>query len=362
MGASLLRAFVVIGLVGAAGAIHSQSPTRRLTTVAAVLAFPQYFHLENVVLRGEFVERGARLVLSADDTELHLLNPSLARGGAVEVRGQIIDVGKLQRTDPRLGEYAARFADDEWPAVGTHLALNITAVGEAPLATSATVRSLSLEPWKFDTQTVTVTGNFRGRNLFGELPAAPGRSRYDFVLSAPEGAVWVTNLRPRGRGFDLDVERRTDTNQWLEVTGVVGRHRGMTVIDASSLIAVTAPTLAPEPEPAAPPPAAPPLQVVFSSPTRDETDVSRTAPVRIQFSRGLREPSLADQIRVSYVGEQASPIPFKVVYDAATRAIRLDFPTPLEPYRTVKVELLGAIRAFDNGAFAPWSMTFSLGR
>ena len=36
-------------------------------------------------------------------------------------------------------------------------------------------------------------GNFRGRNLFGDLPGAPGASPYDFVIRGAEGAVWVTN-------------------------------------------------------------------------------------------------------------------------------------------------------------------------
>ena len=68
---------------------------------------------------------------------------------------------------------------------------------------------------------MTVTGNFRGRNLFGDTPAAPGDGRYDFVLRGAEGAIWVTGIRPRGRNFDLDLDRRIDTDKWVEVTGVV---------------------------------------------------------------------------------------------------------------------------------------------
>ena len=82
-----------------------------------------------------------------------------------------------------------------------------------PSRRSPPIRAIALEPWKFDTQKVTVTGNFRGRNLFGDLPGAPGKSRYDFVLRGVEGAIWVTNLRPRGSGFELDVNRRVDTDQ-----------------------------------------------------------------------------------------------------------------------------------------------------
>jgi hypothetical protein len=82
----------------------------------------------------------------------------------------------------------------------------------------------------------------------------------------------------------------------------------------------------------------------------------------VQFSRGLREPTLASQVRVSYVGgSSGAPIASKATYDAATRALTITFAAPLEPYRTVKVELLDGIRAFDDGPFKPWSLTFSVG-
>lgn len=351
--------------VALTAALSAQSTTRRVTTVEALLQFPSYFHLQNVLVRGEFAEQAGDLVLRADAQYIRLLNPSqAARRGAVEVRGQIIDVGKLDRADPRLGTYAERFKSGEWPRPGMELVLNITGVADAPPSTSASVRALALEPGKYEGQTVTVLGNFRGRNLFGDLPEAPGKSRYDFVLTTAEGAIWVTSMRPRGRGFDLDVERRMDSGHWLEVTGVVTIHRGLALLAATKMAAADAPNVTEAaPEPGAPAPANPPLNVVFSSPTADETDVSPTSTVRIQFSRGLREPSLADHIRVSYVGEEPGPaLAFKTKYDAATRAVQITFAAPLAPFRTVKVELSSDILAFDGAPLKPWSLTFSVGR
>ena len=132
------------------------------------------------------------------------------------------------------------------------------------------MRALALEPWRFDGQTVTVIGNFRGRNLFGDLPDAPGKSRYDFVLRGAEGAVWVTGLRPRGRGFDLDVDRRVDTNRWLEVTGTVVHDRGLVRIEGTRIAAATRTDRSARrwPRRAAPAAPPPPLEVVFFSPTR----------------------------------------------------------------------------------------------
>ena len=343
--------------------VDAQSAIRKLTTIDALAEFPGYFHLQNVLIRGEFVERGTEFVLRANNRDLRLMNSDQVTKGPVEVRGQFFDVGKLERSDPRLGPYAERFKPEDWPRPGTELALRISGVTAAPAAVTPSVRALTLEPWKFNGQTVTVLGNFRARNLFGDLPEAPGKSRYDFVLSAAEGAIWITNMRPRGRGFDLDVERRLDSGRWLEVTGAVSLHRGLALITATQMALATPPAGTESvAEPLIPPSPTLPVEVVFSAPTGDETDVSRTTRVRVQFSRLLREPTLTNQVRVTYLGDSAAAPPAtKTTYNAATRSITVTFAAPLEQYRTVKVELLDGIRGFDDGPFKPWSVTFSVG-
>ncbi len=345
--------------------ISAQSNARRLTTIAAIRQFPGYYHLQNVTLRGEFVENGPRIMLRSDDQELRVyLKDGTGRSGAVEVRGQVLDIGRLQPDDPRIPTGDNR-DPDHWPKPGEELVVNLTSVAEAPPATTASVRALALEPWKFDGQTVTLTGNFRGRNLFGDLPDAPGKSRYDFVLRGAEGAIWVTGLRPRGKGFDLDVDRRQDTTAWLQVTGTVTQNRGLAIVAATQLTSAKAPD-ATEPPPeeaavAAPPP--PPAEVIFSSPTPDENDVSPAAPIRIQFSRGLLESSIAGHLRVSYTGAPGSDteLMFKATYDAATRAVELRLAQPLAAFRTVKVETLEGLKAFDGAPVKPWTLTFSVG-
>jgi hypothetical protein len=304
-------------------------------------------------------------MLRSEETEMRVfLKDVQSKSGAVEVRGQMVDIGRLEPTDPRAGPFAEGREADHWPKPGEELVLNLTSVSEAQPATSPSVRAIVLEPWKFQGQTVTVTGNFRGRNLFGDLPDAPGKGRYDFVLRGAEAALWVTGIRPRGRGFDLDVDRRMDTDRWLQITGVVSRERGLVSIAASQIAAAMPPeaTLAEEAGPPPPPP--PPLEIVFNSPTEGETDVAGTTSVRVQFSRGLQEPSLQKQIRITYLGAAPGTTPeleFKTTYDAANRAIEIKFAKPLEPFRTVKVELLDGVKAFDGGLLAPWSVTFSTG-
>ena len=61
-------------------------------------------------------------------------------------------------------------------------------------------------------------GQFRGKNLYGDLPQGPGLSQWDFVLRAADSALWVAGVRPRGKGFNLNPGARVDTGNWLEVS------------------------------------------------------------------------------------------------------------------------------------------------
>lgn len=366
-----MRALLLL-LLAATGTVGAQSAARRLTTVDALRQFSAYYHLQNVLMRGEFAENGTRVVLRGGGHEIRavLENNVNATGGAVEVRAQLVDVGRLEPADPRGASSLDRRDSERWPRPGEELFVRVTSVTPAEAGIGTSVRALALEPWKFEGQTMTVAGNFRGRNLFGDLPNTPGKSRYDFVIRSAEGAIWVTGLRPRGRGFDLDVDRRLDTDRWLEVTGPLVHERGLVRIEATRITLAKAPvTSEPAEEDSAPPDPPQPTEVVFNSPNNGETDVPARSPVRVQFSRGLREASLATRIRVSYLrgtpanaGEaQASEIQFKTIFDAANRAIEIRFAQPLEAFRTVKVEFLEGITAFDGGPLKPWTFTFSVG-
>jgi hypothetical protein len=353
---------------GLAASQASGTPTRRLTTIDALHQFPGFFHLQNVLVRGEFVTEGSRVVLRADEHEILVLFDDGVRapGGVVDARGLFVDVGRLEPGDPRVGSFAEGRDDEKWPRPGEALLLRVNAVYERPSIAPLSVRSIAIEPWRYGGQTVTVIGNFRGRNLFADLPDAPGKSPYDFVLRGAEGAIWVTDLRPRGPGFDLDVNRRVDTNQWLEITGTVVHERGLVSVKATRLALAKQPKAEEPIDAGAPPPVVPsaPVQVVFNSPSENETDVSASARIRVQFSRGLNEASLEGKIRVSYVGQAteagAPGLPFKVVYDGANRAIQIAMAQPFEPNRTVRVELLEGIKAFDDAPVIPWTLTFSV--
>jgi len=366
VGASRALAAAVLVLV-ASGDAATQAPVRRLTTVAALREYPSYFHLQNVLVQGEFVDNGAQIVLRGGARDIPVaLNDVPATSGLVEVRGHVIDVGRLEPADPRLAGYPAAREFDPWPRPGEELVLQVTSIAPAPLATSPSVRALALQPWRFEGQKVTIVGQFRGRNLFGDLPSAPAKSRYDFVLRSADAAVWVTDLRPRGRDFELSVDARVDTGRWLQVNGTVSLERGLVTVAGTTLATAEAPEM-PRGDDEAPPPALPaePGEVVFSSPTEGEVDVPAGSRVRVQFSRGLNPASLTDRVRVTYAGSAlgsgALPPPqFTFAYEAGTRALEIRFAAPLEAFRTVRIELVDGIQTFDGAPVRPWTLTFSV--
>ncbi|MET0554654.1 MAG: hypothetical protein ABW221_16550 [Vicinamibacteria bacterium] len=68
---------------------------------------------------------------------------------------------------------------------------------------------------------VTVSGVFRGRNLFGDLPKDSQRGADDWVLKDGAFAAWVTGRRPAGKGWSLDPASRGDARWRVEVVGKV---------------------------------------------------------------------------------------------------------------------------------------------
>jgi len=68
-------------------------------------------------------------------------------------------------------------------------------------------------------RSLRVVGQFRGANLFNDLPDLPGRDANAFVLKDGNDSVWVIGKAPAGKGFSLDTHLKGDTRFWLEVEG-----------------------------------------------------------------------------------------------------------------------------------------------
>jgi hypothetical protein len=291
----------------------------------------------------------------------------------------------MKPDEPKLATYDLRATfhfdpDGPWPRPGEVTAIMATAVVPAPPpapGTAPSIRAVVLNSSRYLEQKVTITGQYSGRNLLGDLPDAPNKSRYDFVLRSADAAIWVSNMRPKvkdanGKEFELALDSRIDSGRWLQVKGTIQQGRGLLWLDAEagtlSLAKPPAQPVATEEE-AVRVPAAPPPAVIFSAPTEDETDVSMTTSVRIQFSRDLDTTTLKGHIRTRYLesqsaerGEPVTPsADFTFQYSRGNRVLELKFTKPLERFRTLKVDLLEGILGTDGQPLKPWTLTFALG-
>ncbi len=361
--------------------LDAQPVTRRATNLATLLAYPGFFHGRPIVIVGKVGVEKDQLRLSDDNTSIHLLFKGTAPDGLDEVRGEFWDLGRMKSDDIRLSTYDLRQTfkidpDAPWPRPGEVTAIVATAVAPTSVPAQATIRAIVLNPSRYLDQKVAITGQFSGRNLLGEMPDAPGKSRYDFVLRSTDAAIWVANMRPRvkdasGKDLELGLDARIDTGRWLALRGTVQQVRGLLVLDAEagSLALAKAPTETHTDEEPIRVPAGPPPEVVFSAPTQDETDVLMTTTVRIQFSRDLDPATLKGRIKPHYLESQSAergepvtpPADFTFQYAAANRVLELKFTKPLERFRTLKVDLLEGIVGTDGQPLKPWTLTFMLG-
>ncbi len=142
-------------------------------------------------------------------------------------------------------------------------------------AEELTLEDLLRRPGQWDGRNVRVVGQFRGANLFGDLPSASRRKSSDWVLKNDVFAVWITGKKPEGKGWKLDAKLRRDTGKWIEVEGRVRTSRGVVYISAADLVLTKAPSptaRAEAPPPPPPPPLKPPV-IVFSLPLDGERDI-----------------------------------------------------------------------------------------
>jgi Big-like domain-containing protein len=373
----LISCLAALSLASSAGA---QVTTRRATNLAGLLAYPGFYHGRPIVVVGKVaLEPNGQLKVSDDDGSIQIVFKGSAPDGLDEVRGEFWDIGRMKADDIRLNAYDLRATfkvnpEDPWPRPGEVTAIIATAIAPAAVPPAATIRSIVLNPGRYVDQKVSITGQYSGRNLLGDLPDAPAKSRYDFALRSADAALWVVNMRPKlkdtnGKEMELALDARIDTGRWLNVRGTIRQGRGLLWLDAEagSLSVAKPPSETTEEEPIRVPAGAPP-EVVFSAPTQDETDVFIGTTIRIQFSRDIDQSSLKGRIRVRYQqsaaldrGEPAPAADFTFQYTGANRVLELRFAKPLERFRTIKVDLVEGILGTDGQPLKPWTLSFSLG-
>jgi len=290
-----------------------------------------------------------------------------------EIRGEFWDLGRLREDDTRVTAYDFKpmleaVNGGRWPNRDEVFVVVGASLIEAIDSNTPTIRGIVMTPARFADRGVTVSGRFRGRNLFGDLPNALNLSRWDFVVQSSDAAIWVSGLRPRGQGFELDAGAKMDTGRFLEVSGTVHVEASKVWIAGESLRLGRPPSDTDDLVTATPVIKEPPPAVIFTAPLADETDVAPSSTVRVQFSRDMDAKTFKGHVRVSYLPSAAAgapppgPVPpVTVTYRDANRGVEIKFAQPLERFQNVKVELLEGITAMDGQPLAPWSMTFSVG-
>ena len=340
----------------------AQPQPRRATTITALRTYAGFYHQQTVLVVGEIKGLNERATVGNEEGAIKLIAREVPREGKLEVRGQFLDVGRMSADDPRfipfnLVERIRAAYQDRWPKPGEELILILGGTAPAPAATSVTtppLRSLALEPSRYDGQQVTVTGQFRGRNLFGDLPESPATSsRYEFVLRSGDAAVWVIGLQPKGKTFSFDPTKRIDSGRWVKVQGTVKTAKGLTWLEGTSI------ELAPTPEETTevtidlPPP--PPVEIIFTAPTQGEGDVKVTERIRMQLSRDLNPATLKDRIRFT------PEVPFTTNYTKENRSLEIRPTEPFPSFKPMKMEILEGVKGTDGGAMAPFTLNFTTG-
>ena len=361
-----------IGVVGDRAIAQTQS--RIATTRALLIANPLFFHSRTVAITDtpKLIDGVWRLPTEANKQLIVIFRGAPSTDKAVEIRGTFVDVGRFAPEDSRVTAFELKAAMDavlgpgaQWPARETFFAIVGASATEAEEAAAApSLRALAMFPEKYDGKPVTLRGRFRGRNLAGDMPSWPRQTEYDFVLQAADGAVWVTGVRPRGKGFDLDTQARRDLGRWLEVTGRVSLANGLPMIRATAVAQSTPVDDAPAAGDTAPtaPPLAPPA-ISFSIPANEETGVAPESLVRIQFSRDMKAETLEGRVKVGAVvnGTAAATPAMKLDYRPGTLSVELKFAGPLPRFATITIDFLEGITAPDGTALAPTKLTFYTG-
>jgi hypothetical protein len=352
---------VTLAVAASAISLTAQPAVRRATTISAIRAYPGFYHQQTVLVIGEVKGTLERATIGTEEGAITVVARELPRETRVEARGQLLDIGRLAQDDPRLIPFnlleRVRSAYQErWPKPGEELILLLGGSAPPPGATDVKappLRTVAMDPLRFDGQVVTITGQFRGRNLFGDVPEAPAQNRFQFVLRSGDAALWVMGVEPKGKTFNFDPTKRIDTGRWVRVQGTVRSAKGLTWLAGTSIELAPAPVETTEVAIDLPPP--PPVEILFTAPTDGEADVKPGARVRMQLSRDLNPETLKDRIRFT------PAVAFTTNYTKENRALEIRPTEGFPPFQAVKMEILEGVKGTDGGAMAPFTLTFTTG-
>ena len=95
-------AFIVVS------AVYAQPVTRRASNLAALLAYPGFYHGRPVVVVGKVGLAQDGVKLSDDTASIRLVFKGNAPDGVDEIRGEFWDIGRMKPDEPKLSGYDLR--------------------------------------------------------------------------------------------------------------------------------------------------------------------------------------------------------------------------------------------------------------
>ncbi len=348
----------------------AQAPDRIATTAEALVGNPLFFHGKRIVVRQAVKQTDVLYELDATTKPVFIFWKDRPAGSDGEIRGEFYDLGRMQEGDSRFSSYdftpvIETANKGRWPGRDQIFVILGATFLPGSLPSTPTIRAIALAPEKYEGRDVTLTGRFKGRNLYGDVPQGVAKSKWDFILQSADAALWVTGVRPKGKDFDLDPGARVDTGRWIEVKGTIQRDGTAVWVAAKEVRLATAPAEVPI-EIAGPPlPPEPPPTVIFSAPLAGETDFPAAGKIRIQFSRDMNASTFHDRIRIHYAGPKAPsvpPPPFTVTYNDANRSLEIKFKEPLASYQLMEIQLQEGVTAIDGQVLKPWTLRFTTGQ
>src|SRR3954465_14979394 len=124
-GRAKISGFAMVAAVAASTVVIDAQPvTRRATNLAAVLAYPGYYHGRPILIVGKVgIDKDQFRVQDEAEHSIHLLFKGTPPDGLDEIRGEFWDLGRMKPDDPRLTGYDLRSVfkidpDRAWPRPG----------------------------------------------------------------------------------------------------------------------------------------------------------------------------------------------------------------------------------------------------
>jgi hypothetical protein len=225
------------------------------------IALGDTYHRKHVITEGEVskfmpgrywtVRAGGALVLLIPGRNFAASDLDRVDGKRTEVRGVVRVWGKLNSidNDPTLPPMPReeKTNDQSMPVDMPNVTITVFEIRDRTdtdsfrRSESSQSQRILDEPSAWSGKTTRIHGQFRGRNLFGDLPPESARDKDNWVLKDGDTSMWVMGKAPKGDGWKLDIDYRGDAKNWLDVEGKPEVVNGVLYLRASKVTIAKAP-------------------------------------------------------------------------------------------------------------------------